>query len=186
MRYELTFAGSGGQGILLMGQLLSKASVQEGNMAAWIPSYGAAMRGGTANCSVVLSDKRIASPLVEKPDMLIAMNDLSLKKFEDSVKVGGIIVVNSSIITTEVKRTDVKVYKIDTQKAAEGLGNTRVANIVMFGVVVALSKMVKKEAALELVEHWFMEKYPDKKELATLNCKAANVGMELAESLEGK
>ena len=186
MRYELTFAGSGGQGILLMGQLLAKTSVEEGNMAAWIPSYGAAMRGGTANCTVVLSDKRITSPLVEKPDMLIAMNDMSLKKFETSVKEGGIIVVNSSIITTEVARKDVKVYKIDTQKIAEDIGNPRVANIVMFGAVVMLSKMVKPETAGNLVEHWFLDKYPNKKELSVVNLKAVNMGMEFAKSLEGK
>ncbi len=104
------FAGFGGQGVLLMGQLLAAAGMMEGKNTSWIPSYGPEMRGGTANCSVMLSDEEIDSPLVTRPTSLIVMNRPSLEKFEDKVVPGGSIFVNSSMIDIKVKRTDVNAY----------------------------------------------------------------------------
>ena len=112
MQEKDIFAGFGGQGVLLMGQLLAQAAMTEGRNVAWLPSYGPEMRGGTANCSVTISDKKVASPIVNHPTSLIAMNRPALDKFEDMVVPGGCIFINSSIIDRKAHRDDVKVYYI--------------------------------------------------------------------------
>ena len=112
------FAGFGGQGVLLMGQLLAAAGMMEGKNTSWIPSYGPEMRGGTANCSVMLSDQEIDSPLVTRPTSLIVMNRPSLEKFEDKVVPGGSIFVNSSMIDIKVQRTDVNAYYVPCTEIA--------------------------------------------------------------------
>ena len=142
------FAGFGGQGVLLMGQLLAAAGMKEGKNTSWIPSYGPEMRGGTANCSVMLSEQEIDSPLVTRPTSLIVMNRPSLEKFEDSVVPGGSIFVNSSMIDIKVKRTDVNAYYVPCTEIATELGNPKVSNMIMLGAY--LGKLTRGKA----IDRW--------------------------------
>ena len=119
MMKQYVFAGFGGQGMLLIGKFLAMANMLDGKHVSWLPSYGPEMRGGTANCSVTVSDEEIGSPLVDNCDVLIAMNLPSLDKFEHTVKPGGLIVVNSSIIDRKVLRDDVRVVYCDANRIAE-------------------------------------------------------------------
>ncbi len=129
-------AGFGGQGVLTAGKLLLYAAYKQGKKATWFPSYGSEMRGGSANCNVVISDNRIASPYVDHPDILIAMNDLSLLKFQDTMKPDGVLFVNSSLVPAEkISRTDVEVFSAPVTEIAISLKNEKAANIVMLGYV---------------------------------------------------
>ena len=157
------FAGFGGQGVLLMGQLLAAAGMMEGKNTSWIPSYGPEMRGGTANCSVMLSDEEIDSPLVTRPTSLIVMNRPSLEKFEDKVVPGGSIFVNSSMIDIKVKRTDVSAYYVPCTEIASELGNSKVSNMIMLGAYLGKSKCVEVETVLAQPLHPVREgAYPGK------------------------
>ncbi len=133
MMKQYVFAGFGGQGMLLIGKFLAMANMLEGKHVSWLPSYGPEMRGGTANCSVVISDEPVGSPLVDNCDVLIAMNLPSLDKFEPTVKPGGLIVVNSSIIERKVERDDVRVVYCDAAHIAEEARNPKGANVAILG-----------------------------------------------------
>lgn len=137
MQTEITIAGFGGQGVLFAGQLLAYAAMDEGREVTWIPSYGPEMRGGTANCTVVIADEEIGSPLVRFPTAAIAMNLPSLDKYEPLVKPGGVLVVNSSIINRPVERTDIRVALIPGNEIAEELGDRRMMNMVLLGGLLA-------------------------------------------------
>ena len=163
------FAGFGGQGVLLMGQLLAAAGMMEGKHTTWVPSYGPEMRGGTANCSVMLSDEEIDSPLITRPTSLIVMNRPSLEKFEDKVVPGGSIFVNSSMIDVKVKREDVNAYYVPCNDLAAELGNNKVANMIMLGAYLGKSKCVDVETVLDAL----LEKLGQKKaKLIPLNREA--------------
>lgn len=170
---QLLIAGFGGQGVLSMGQLLAYGGMLEDKEVAWIPSYGPEMRGGTANCSVSISDQVISSPVVTEPDILIAMNRPSLEKFEAMVKPGGIILVNSSLIDVPVKRQDVQVYYIPVVEKANDLGDTRVANMVMLGALMQIDPLVSGESIMESLKKILPE---SKHHLLSLNEKALNTG----------
>ena len=129
------FAGFGGQGILFSGKLLAYKGLTDGKNVSWLPSYGPEMRGGTANCSVIISDSPVGSPIVSKPDVLIAMNLPSLDLFENSVVPGGMIFVDSSLIERKVKRTDVKVFYIPATKLASDNKTPKLANMIIIGKV---------------------------------------------------
>jgi len=133
MTQRIRCAGFGGQGIVLMGRLIAHSAMVEEKHTTFFPQYGAAMRGGTANCSVIVSDNNIASPMVEQPDVILIMNGPSLDKFEPTVKPGGWIFYNTSLIDREVERDDVNVVKIEANTVAEEVGTTRAANMVMLG-----------------------------------------------------
>ena len=135
MMKQYVFAGFGGQGMLLIGKFLAMANMLEGKHVSWLPSYGPEMRGGTANCSVVVSDEPVGSPLVDNCDVLIAMNLPSLDKFEHTVKPGGLIVVNSSIIDRKVQRDDVKVVYCDSASIADAAKNPKGANVAILGAM---------------------------------------------------
>ena len=135
MTKQFIFAGFGGQGMLLIGKFTAMACMLDGKHVSWLPSYGPEMRGGTANCSVVVSDEPVGSPLVDNCDVLIAMNLPSLDKFEHTVKPGGLIVVNSSIIERKVERDDVKVVYCDANKIAEEVKNPKGANVAILGAM---------------------------------------------------
>lgn len=130
---DILFAGFGGQGVLFSGKVIAYAGMMEGKEVSWLPSYGPEMRGGTANCSVCISDKKIGSPLVVNPDVLVAMNLPSLEKFENEVVPGGIIILDSTIISKKVKRDDVKVIYLPASKLAEDAGVKGAANMVIVG-----------------------------------------------------
>ena len=137
MQTEIIIAGFGGQGVLFAGQLLAYAAMDEGKEVTWIPSYGPEMRGGTANCTVVISDEEIGSPMVSNPQAVIAMNLPSLDKYEGMVKTGGVLVVNESMVDREVKRKDIKVVMVKANDIAEELGDKRMTNMVLLGALIA-------------------------------------------------
>lgn len=137
MQTEVIFAGFGGQGVLFGGQLLAYAGMDEGKEVTWIPSYGPEMRGGTANCTVVISDEEIGSPFVQYPTAVIAMNRPSMDKYEPLVKPGGVLIVNTSMVDRKATRTDIKVVEVDANVAAEKLGDQKMANMVLVGALLA-------------------------------------------------
>ena len=142
MTERVIIAGFGGQGVILAGKLLSYTGMVEGKNVSHIPSYGVEMRGGTANCAVIISDQEIASPLVVHPTSLIVMNKPSLLKFEDRVKPGGRIVVNESLIDRKVERSDVTVFYVPANKIAEEAGSGRSSNMVMIGAWLAVTGLL--------------------------------------------
>jgi 2-oxoglutarate ferredoxin oxidoreductase subunit gamma len=149
---KLLLAGSGGQGVLLMGQMITYAAMLEDQSATFYPSYGPEMRGGTANCTVVVSDKPVSCPLIYEADAIVAMNLPSLIKFEQMVKPGGSLLINSSIIDQKASRADINVYYVPVNEIAIELGNIKVANMVMLGALVR-SIGVVSDASIEKVMH---------------------------------
>ena len=150
---KLKIAGFGGQGVLTAGVMLAASAMAENLSVSWIPSYGPEMRGGTANCSVILSNKRIGSPLITIPNVLVAMNGPSLDAFEDTVCKDGLIIINSSMVDQKVKRTDVKVIYIPLTEMASDLGMTAVANMILFGAYVKYTIIMDPEIAKKGVRH---------------------------------
>jgi len=170
------FAGFGGQGVMLMGQILSYAGMIEGKNVTWIPSYGPEMRGGTANCTVVVSNEPVASPVVDKAEVVVAMNIPSMIKFQDYLVEDGYFFLNKSVIDREPDRKDdVKIYKIECNEIADKLGNLKVANMVMLGAVIGATKIVSKESIFKALEKKLTGK---KAELIELNRKAIEEGMK--------
>jgi len=143
MQTEIIISGFGGQGTLYAGQLLSYAAMDEKKQVTWIPSYGPEMRGGTANCTVVISDDEIGSPTVKFPKAVIAMNLPSMDKYEEMVVPGGYFVVNSSMVNREVKRKDLYVLMIPANEIAEELGIIKAANMVLLGGLIGNSGILK-------------------------------------------
>ena len=152
MIVRTTFSGFGGQGVLLMGYILSHGAMLSGLYVTYFPSYGAEMRGGTANCTVTLSDKKIASPVASKVDILVAMNYPSLEKFEKSVIEQGLVFLNTSLIDVAPERTDVDVIKVPTLELAREVGSDRAINMVMIGAVCAKSKLLTMEQTFKGME----------------------------------
>jgi len=148
MREEIIFAGFGGQGIILSGMIVCLAAMREGRQVSHIPSYGAEMRGGTANCSVVVSDREIASPLVPHPSICVIMNQPSLIKFEPRLKPEALLIYNSSLVDAEPSREDLEVFKVAANEIAEEEGSARAANMVTLGLLVRLKPEIASMDAL--------------------------------------
>jgi len=146
MQTEILIAGFGGQGVLFGGQLLAYAAMDQGLHVTWIPSYGPEMRGGTANCTVIISDEEIGSPLVKYTSAVVAMNLPSLEKYEAELKPGGVLVMNSSMIAREPTRTDVQVVRVPGNQIAEELGERRMTNMVLIGALLANLPVLPVEA----------------------------------------
>ena len=142
MQTEIILAGFGGQGIMFAGQILSYAAMDAGKQVTWIPSYGPEMRGGTANCTVVIADEEIGSPVVKNPDVALAMNLPSLDKCEPMVKPGGVLVINTSMVDRAARRTDITVVSIPCNGIAEEMGNPRLGNMVATGALLAGSSVL--------------------------------------------
>ncbi len=176
MQNEVQFAGFGGQGIMLMGQIMAQAAMEEGHEVVWIPSYGPEMRGGTAYCTVVISDRPIGSPIIRNPKHLVAMNRPSLEKFAPSVKAGGTIFINSSIISIDAGRDDVDVVKVPIIEIAKKLGNVKAANIVALAAFVSRSKVVD----FEMLRASVKAKFTNKEKLIALNMEALEQGKKAA------
>lgn len=155
MQDKIIIAGQGGQGALRIGQMIAYAGMNEGKETSWLPSYGAEMRGGTANCAVIVSGGLIASPIVSKPDYCLVMNTPSLAKFEGWVQPGGAMVLDSSMISQRPQRQDIRSYAVPAGTIAEEEGNPKGANMVMLGAYLALSGAVGVEAVLEVIDHSF-------------------------------
>ncbi|MEJ2723987.1 MAG: 2-oxoacid:acceptor oxidoreductase family protein [Deltaproteobacteria bacterium] len=146
------FAGFGGQGVLLMGYVLSHGAMHKGLNVTYFPAYGAEMRGGTANCTVTLSDKKIASPVASNPDILVAMNFPSLEKFEHTVVKQGLVFLNASLISGDLSRDDVEVLRIPTAELAREVGSDRVINMVMIGAFCAKTDLLTMEETFKGME----------------------------------
>ncbi len=172
MQSEIMFAGFGGQGILLIGKVLAHAAMEEGFEVSWVPSYGAEMRGGTAYCTVVISSSPIGSPVIKNPTNLVAMNGPSLSKFAPTVKSGGIIFVNSSLISFGSNRDDVSEIRLPVVDIAGKLGTTKAANIVALAAFVAKSKLVSMETLKSCVK----DEFSRKPKLIPLNMEAISAG----------
>jgi 2-oxoglutarate ferredoxin oxidoreductase subunit gamma len=142
MQSEIILSGFGGQGIMFAGQIITYAAMDADKEVTWIPSYGPEMRGGTANCTVVIADEEIGSPVVKNPDVALVMNLPSLDKYEALVKPGGMLVVNESMVDRAAKRKDISVVSIPCNKIAEELGNPRLANMVAVGALLAGMKSI--------------------------------------------
>jgi 2-oxoisovalerate ferredoxin oxidoreductase beta subunit len=173
---RVKIAGFGGQGILFIGVALAEAGMRAGRQVSWLPSYGPEMRGGTANCHVMISDQPIGSPLVSETDVLVAMNRPSLEKFQSDVCPGGLILYDSSLISGVVPQggKNVRVIAVPATKIADELGNTKVANVVMLGAYLALSNLLPDSIVLSAIN----EKAHSRPELADLNTKALLAGKE--------
>ena len=172
MRQEIIIAGFGGQGVLLMGQILTYAGMLEGKHVSWIPAYGPEMRGGTANCSVIIADHPIGSPIVYEPTAVVVMNVQSFDKFEPTVQAQGILIINSSLIEKTVKREDIEVYPIPVNELAAELGNGKMANMVCLGGLIAATQAVEIESLYQA----FAKKFATKPELLIPNKKAMQKG----------
>jgi 2-oxoglutarate ferredoxin oxidoreductase subunit gamma len=177
MQSEVQFTGFGGQGIMLMGQILAQGAMAEGHEVVWIPSYGPEMRGGTAYCTVVISDRPVGSPIIRNPKHLIAMNRPSLEKFASTVKPGGIIFINESIISIGSGRSDIDELKVPIIEIARELGNVKTANIVALAAFVARSQVIEFETLREAVR----QKFAQKEKLIPLNMKALDAGQKAAQ-----
>lgn len=182
MEERLAIAGFGGQGVMAMGQLLTYAGMIEEKHVSWLPSYGPEMRGGTANCSVVISTEAVGSPVVVSASTAIVMNKPSLDKFEPIVVKGGKLFINSSLIDRKSSRDDISVYYVPANEIAEKLGNMRVANMVMLGAYIEATKIVKMESVLEAFTKVFGEK---KAKLIPINKEALEKGAEAVREQAG-
>lgn len=152
MEKKVIIAGSGGQGILFLGKVLSYAAMVESKEVTWFPSYGAEIRGGTANCTVIISDEMIGSPVVLSPDVLVIMNKASLEKFQPRLKRHGIIFYDSSLIKDPVIRNDARGISVPATEIASSAGNTKAANMVMLGALIAETALLRKSSILKIVE----------------------------------
>lgn len=177
MKETLIIAGFGGQGVLSMGKILAYSGVMQDFEVTWMPSYGPEMRGGTANCSVIVSDDPVASPLVDKADVIVAMNRPSLDKFEEHVKPGGVLVINSSIIDRKAVRDDIQVVYCDANAIAESIGNPKGANVAILGAVLEKVPVTTVEQMTEAIRIELGER---KARFLEGNKKALIAGMEAA------
>lgn len=173
---EMILAGFGGQGILFMGKLLANAAMLNSKQLSWLPSYGPEMRGGTANCHVIISEDAIGSPIVTKPNVLVAMNKPSLDKFENDVASGGCIFVDTSLVDRKVKRDDVKVVYVNATEEAHAIGNKGLANMVMLGAVLKTTEIFSLEE-IELTMEKMLPK--SKHNLIETNINAIKKGMNI-------
>ena len=175
---EIVFAGSGGQGILTSGLVISQIAVHKGMNATWMPSYGHAMRGGTANCTVKFGDGRIYNPSQEEPDILLAMNNPSFQKFIKIVAPGGIVVIDSDMVTCDTNvRADVKVISVASAQLAKEIGHRQGANIIMSGVIAKAAGDFTEEEGVKGMNDMFRKKGKEKYE--ELNTKAFRLGFNL-------
>ncbi len=179
MDQRIIVAGFGGQGVMLLGQILSYTATALDLHTVWIPSYGPETRGGTANCSVIISEAPIHSPLVEHPDILLALNEPSLRKFEPQVTSSGIIIVNSSLVKDYTFRSDVTVLEIPANEMALGLDNLKTVNMIMLGAFMTKAKLLDEEAIHKTIEKTFSGA---KAALLPLNQQALAMGYEHAQA----
>jgi 2-oxoglutarate ferredoxin oxidoreductase subunit gamma len=173
MTTQILIAGFGGQGVLFAGKCLAYEGLFEDKQVSWLPSYGPEMRGGTANCSVILSDEPVGSPIVSKPDVLIAMNLPSLDKYEDATVSGGMIFVDSALIERKVNREDVKAFYIPATRIANELGIPTLANMILLGAIVKETGCVSAEHLEEGLRHAVPARHAD---LIDLNIQALELG----------
>jgi len=172
---QILVSGFGGQGILFAGKFLAYKGLVQNKQVSWLPSYGPEMRGGTANCSVILSDSPVGSPIITNPDVLVAMNLPSLQKFVNDVVPGGIIILDSTLIQAKVERTDVKVCYVPATQLAKDAGYATLANMILAGKVLKESGAVAFEGNKETLETFIPARKAD---LIDVNCQALQTGYD--------
>jgi len=173
MTNKIIIAGFGGQGIILCGKLLAYSAMLEGKEVTHFPSYGAEMRGGTANCSVIISEKPISSPIITQPDIVLALNQPSFLKFESKIKSDGYIFINKSLMEIKPERNDITAYYVDATNIANDLGNIKSANMVMLGALAKQTDVVKLETLIKALEDVVSSR---NKSLIEINTKSLNEG----------
>jgi 2-oxoglutarate ferredoxin oxidoreductase subunit gamma len=175
---DVIMAGFGGQGLMFIGKLLAYCAMKHGLNVTWIPSYGPEMRGGTANCTVVISDDPIGSPVISAPEALIIMNNPSLEVFEPKLKGGGLLLVDSTLVTRKTKRKDIKVVAVPADDIAIKIGEKRAANMVMLGAYAARVRMISEKDIVE----GFKALFEGKAQYLDANIKALEKGMNYSQS----
>ena len=175
MLIKTIFAGFGGQGVLSMGLNLAQAAMLEGKYVTYLPSYGAEVRGGTANCTVAVSDEEIASPVASSPEFIVAMNQPSMIRFQNQIESGGLFFINSSLIEAEFSRGDIDVVEIPANSIAEELGSPRSANMVMLGAFTRRSNLVSLSSVIEALKNTLK----NMQKLIAINKKALQAGYDL-------
>ncbi len=173
MTHELVFAGFGGQGILFSGKILAYSAMHAEKHVSWLPSYGPEMRGGTANCHVIVSDAPVSSPLVTVPSILAVMNKPSFDKFEETVKPGGVVIKDSTLISAENKRDDISYFDIPATQIAMDMNAPKLANMVIVGKIIKETGILDLETVLDGLEKMIP---PKKADLLELNKKAIMAG----------
>lgn len=176
MLHEIIIAGFGGQGVMSMGQLIAYSGMIENKHVSWLPSYGPEQRGGTANVNVIVSDEPVGSPVISRPTAAIVLNKPSFDKFEPTVRPGGVLIVNSSLIDSKSKRDDIKIIEVDATKLANELGESRVANSIILGVFLEISKAVSPDSVIESLKKVLPER---RHNLIPINKAALEKGAEL-------
>jgi 2-oxoglutarate ferredoxin oxidoreductase subunit gamma len=175
MLIKTLIAGFGGQGVLSMGLNLAEAAMLEGKNVTYLPAYGAEVRGGTANCTVAISDDEIASPVASSPEFIVAMNQPSAVKFQHHIQSGGLFFLNSSLVEVEIARGDIEIVRVAANKIAEELGNPKAANMVMLGALTRKSGLVELASVIETLRRIMGAK----KKLIDVNEKALKTGYDL-------
>jgi len=175
MLVKTIFAGFGGQGVLSMGLNLAQAAMLEGKNVTYLPSYGAEVRGGTANCTVAISDEEIASPVASSPEFVVAMNQPSLVRFQNQIQSRGLLFINSSLVEAEISRGDVDIVSVPANSIAEELGSLKSANMVMLGAFTKKSKLVSISSLIEGLRNTLK----NKQKLIAINKKALMAGYDL-------
>ncbi|MEW6652388.1 MAG: 2-oxoacid:acceptor oxidoreductase family protein [Bacteroidota bacterium] len=178
MTEEIIIAGFGGQGVLSMGQILCYGGVMEDKEVSFMPSYGPEMRGGTANCIAIVSDEKISSPILTKFDIVIALNQPSLDKFEHTLKPGGLLIYEASTVINPPKRTDIDILPIEASNEAAKMKNIKIMNMIVLGAMLKKKPIIKLESAILGLQQVLPERYHH---LIPLNKEAIEKGMELAE-----
>ncbi len=182
MTEEIIIAGFGGQGVLSMGMILCYSGIIEDKEVSWMPSYGPEMRGGTANCTAIVSDKKISSPIIDKYDTVIALNQPSVDKFENAVKPGGLLLYESTNVVNPPTRTDIDIIGLDASAEAARMENTKILNMIMLGAFLKKKPIIQFENILEGLKKVLPERYHH---LLPLNEQALLRGMEMvAEATE--
>lgn len=181
MTHELLAAGFGGQGVLSMGMTLAYAGMIEGKEISWMPSYGPEMRGGTANCIVIMSDKKISSPIITTFDTVVALNQPSMDKFEKVVRPGGLLLYDSTNIISPPTRTDIRCMAIPASDEAVKMQNTKIMNMIVLGAFIEETHTVALESVMQALKKVLPERYH---RMLPLNEEALNRGMELAGQVE--
>ncbi len=182
MTEEIIIAGFGGQGVLSMGKILAYSGIMQGKEVSWMPSYGPEMRGGTANVTVIISDQRISSPIVNEYDTAIILNQQSMDKFEKTVKTGGVLIYDPNGITRHPIRKDIKIYSIEATDEASKMGNTKIFNMIVLGGYLAIKPIVKLENVIKGLEKSLPARHH---KLIPMNQQAIEVGMGLIKEYIG-
>ncbi len=175
MTTQILLSGFGGQGILFTGKFLAYKGLLADKNVSWLPSYGPEMRGGTASCSVIISDEEVGSPIISEPDVLIAMNLPSFEKFEPTVKAGGIVIADSSLIETKSTRTDIDVYYIPATALASDVGKQSLANMIILGKLLSVMGDFNEDEIKTVLSKVIP---PKKADMLEINMKAMQIGAE--------